>query len=72
MQRAERTYMESQRHAERILSLLPSATEIAFDLGLGRQVQAVSHTCDYPEEATRLPVATRSLRDSHATQAGMT
>lgn len=72
MQRAERTYMESQRHAERILSLLPSATEIAFDLGLGRRVQGVSHTCDYPEEATRLPVATRSLRDSHATQAGMT
>jgi len=27
---------EHERHAERIVSLLPSATEIAFALGLGR------------------------------------
>jgi iron complex transport system substrate-binding protein len=35
----------------RIVSLLPSATEILFALGLGRQVVGVSHECDYPAEA---------------------
>ena len=44
----------------RICSLLPSATEIAFALGLGDQVVAVSHECDYPREATSRPVLTKS------------
>jgi len=44
----------------RICSLLPSATEIAFALGLGDQVVAVSHECDYPPEASNLPVLTKS------------
>jgi iron complex transport system substrate-binding protein len=35
----------------RIVSLLPSATEILFALGLGDQVVGVSHECDYPPEA---------------------
>ena len=35
----------------RICSLLPSATEILYALGLGDQVVGVSHTCDYPDEA---------------------
>jgi len=35
----------------RIVSLLPSATEIAFSLGLGDDVVGVSHECDYPAEA---------------------
>ena len=35
----------------RIVSLLPSATEIAFSLGLGDEVVGVSHECDYPPEA---------------------
>jgi iron complex transport system substrate-binding protein len=48
----------------RIVSLLSSATEILFALGLGEQVLAVSHECDYPPEATKLPRATRSLIDS--------
>jgi iron complex transport system substrate-binding protein len=47
----------------RICSLLPSATEIAFALGLGDRVVAVTHECDYPPEATRLPVITRSTLD---------
>lgn len=46
----------------RIVSLLPSATEIVFALGLGEQLVGVSHMCDFPEEARRLPVLTRSLR----------
>jgi iron complex transport system substrate-binding protein len=44
----------------RIVSLLPSATEALFALGLGDQVVAVTHECDYPPEAARLPIVTRS------------
>src|SRR2546422_9972224 len=44
----------------RICSLLPSATEIAFALGLGDEVVAVSHECDYPPEASNRPVLTKS------------
>ncbi len=32
----------------RIVSLLPSATEIVYALGLGEDLVAVSHDCDYP------------------------
>jgi len=35
----------------RIISLLPSATEILFDLGLGDQVVGVTFECDFPAEA---------------------
>jgi iron complex transport system substrate-binding protein len=44
----------------KIASLLPSATEIAFALGLGDQVVAVSHECDYPPEASKRPILTKS------------
>ena len=48
----------------RIVSLLSSSTEMLFGLGLGEQVVAVSHECDFPDGAQRLPRATRSLIDS--------
>jgi iron complex transport system substrate-binding protein len=51
------------RHDLRICSLLPSATEIVFGLGLGDQLVAVTHECDFPPEAARLPVVTRSTLD---------
>src|SRR3981081_4235174 len=35
----------------RIVSLLPSATEMLFALGFDREVVGVSHECDYPERA---------------------
>jgi iron complex transport system substrate-binding protein len=44
----------------RIVSLLPSATEALFALGLGDQVVAVTHECDFPPEATLLPTVTHS------------
>jgi len=44
----------------RIVSLLPSATESLFALGLGDQLVAVTHECDYPPEAASLPIVTRS------------
>src|SRR5438876_1511162 len=43
----------------RIVSLLPSATESLFALGLGDQLVAVNHECDHPPEAATLPVVTR-------------
>lgn len=48
----------------RIVSLLSSATEMLFALGLGEQVLAVSHECDWPPQARQLPQATRSRIDS--------
>jgi iron complex transport system substrate-binding protein len=43
----------------RIVSLVPHATELLFALGLGDQVVAVTHECDYPEAAGSLPQITR-------------
>ncbi len=45
----------------RIVSLLPSATEIICDLGLAESLVAVSHACDYPSEIQSLPRITRSI-----------
>ena len=66
----------------RICSLLPSATEIVFALGLDDRLVGVTHECDFPEAARRLPVVTRSVlgheaRDSrdihrHITPTGAT
>jgi iron complex transport system substrate-binding protein len=48
----------------RIASLVPSATEALFALGLGERVVAVTHECDHPEAATALPRLTRSVVES--------
>jgi iron complex transport system substrate-binding protein len=40
----------------RIVSLLPSATEIVFALGLGEDLAGVTYECDYPAEARSKPV----------------
>jgi iron complex transport system substrate-binding protein len=45
----------------RIASLVPSATELAFALGLGPEVVAVTHECDHPAEVASLPRLTRSV-----------
>ena len=45
----------------RIASLVPSATEALFALGLGDQVVAVTHECDYPAEVLQIPRLTRSV-----------
>ena len=47
----------------RICSLLPSATEIVYALGLGDQLYGVSHECDYPPEAAAKPTLIRSAFD---------
>jgi iron complex transport system substrate-binding protein len=42
----------------RIVSFLPAATETLFALGAGPEVVGVSHECDWPETARRLPRVT--------------
>ena len=46
----------------RICSLLPSATEIVYALGLGDKLVGVSHACDYPDDAATKPVVSQSVR----------
>jgi iron complex transport system substrate-binding protein len=45
----------------RIVSLVPSATEMLFALGLGDEVTAVTHECDHPPRARELPKVTRDV-----------
>lgn len=42
----------------RIVSLISSATEMLFGLGLEESIVGVSHECDFPAAANRLPRAT--------------
>jgi iron complex transport system substrate-binding protein len=44
----------------RIVSLLPSATEILFAIGASDELAGVTHECDFPSEALRLPKLTSS------------
>ncbi|MEA2268096.1 MAG: iron complex transport system substrate-binding protein [Solirubrobacteraceae bacterium] len=45
----------------RIVSLVPHATELLFALGLGDDVVAVTHECDFPSAARQLPHVTRDV-----------
>jgi iron complex transport system substrate-binding protein len=54
----------------RIVSLLPAATEILFELGAGDHLVAVSHECNYPLGALTKPQVTKS-RISVAAPSGL-
>lgn len=54
----------------RIVSLLSSATEIVYALGLEDRLMAISHECDYPPAALRLPRASRSRFDPTGLDSG--
>jgi iron complex transport system substrate-binding protein len=45
----------------RIASLVPSATEMLFTLGLGANVVGVTHECDHPPAASELPQLTATV-----------
>jgi len=53
----------------RIVSLLPSATEIVCGLGLRDQLVGVTHECDFPESVRPLPKVTRTLIPPDASSA---
>ena len=54
----------------RIVSLLPSATEILFALGFDREIVGVSHECDFPEQARskRVVIQSRIPHDTAPTE----
>lgn len=53
----------------KIVSLLPSATEIICALGLEGQLVGVTHECDYPPSVRALPKVTQTLIPTNATSA---
>jgi iron complex transport system substrate-binding protein len=53
----------------RIVSLLPSATEILYALGVGDQVVGITHECDFPPEAASKPALIRPRVDPTAAPA---
>ncbi|EHQ25358.1 cobalamin-binding protein [Mucilaginibacter paludis] len=46
--------------SQKIISLLPAATEIVCALGLEHQLVGRSHECDYPETVKNLPVCSEA------------
>src|SRR6266436_625731 len=45
----------------RIVSFLPSATEMICALGLGGRLLGITHECDYPPEIVGKPIIVRSV-----------
>ena len=46
---------------QRIVSFLPSATEMVCALDLGDQLVGITHECDYPSEVQGKPVVVRNV-----------
>ena len=53
--------------ASRIVSLLPSASEIVCAVGAERELVGISHECDFPPAIRDRRVLTRSRIDVHGT-----
>ena len=49
---------------KKIVSFLPSATEILYELGVGDQLVGVTHECNYPKEAKSKPRIINSSFDA--------
>src|SRR5215467_2467465 len=50
----------------RVVSLLPSATEVLFALGFDREIVGVSHECDFPPRARTKTIVIHSRIDKDA------
>ncbi len=53
----------------RVVSLVPSATEMVCALGQEKMLVGRSHECDYPASIRKLPVCTHSIIDNNASSA---
>lgn len=53
----------------RIVSLVPSATELLFALDLGDDLVGVTHECDFPPQVRELPKVTRAVLPADLTAA---
>jgi iron complex transport system substrate-binding protein len=53
--------MTAEVAARRIVSFLPSATEMVCALGLGDRLMGITHECDYPAEARTKPIVVRNV-----------
>jgi len=62
-------YIESdnKKFMHRIISLIPSATEIICAMGFEENLVGRSHECDYPASVQRLPVCTEPKINTNAT-----
>ena len=60
---------EPESEQMRICSLLPSATEMLYALGLGDCLAGVTHECDFPREAASKPVLIRPRIEAGAAPA---
>jgi iron complex transport system substrate-binding protein len=49
---------------KKIISFLPSATEILYEIGSGSQIVGVTHECKYPEDAKTKPIVINSSFDA--------
>ncbi|MGB6594032.1 MAG: cobalamin-binding protein [Candidatus Nitrosopolaris sp.] len=50
--------------SQRIVSFLPSSTEILYEIGAGSQIVGVTHECKYPDDARRKPRVINSSFDA--------
>jgi len=50
--------------SKKIISFLPSATEILYEIGAGSQIIGVTHECNYPKEAKSKPKVINSSFDA--------
>ncbi|HEY6405038.1 MAG TPA: cobalamin-binding protein [Nitrososphaeraceae archaeon] len=52
------------RYNSRIVSFLPSSTEMLYAIGAGDQITGVTHECKYPDDAKRKPKVINSSFDA--------
>jgi len=55
---------------KRIISFLPSATELIYELGVQDMLYGVTHECNYPIEAQKKPHVIRSIINSEELSSG--
>ena len=56
--------MRSEQQKSRIVSFLPSSTEILYAIGAGDQITGVTHECKYPDDAKSKPKVINSSFDA--------